>query len=112
MEMLQDVWCTDDYDARGFAVWLRPDRRLRTGHEGLDELMNNEWSKIEGFPLKSVVVSTSTSKKGKSTQHTSTTEVTRLEEETIEASVFGWPDTFDEIQIIPEMPEMQGTPEG
>ena len=65
-EMLQDIWLTDDLDARGFGVWLRPDRRMKTGNEELDELLNNEMAKIEGFPLKMVNEMTTTNKKGKS----------------------------------------------
>lgn len=104
-EMLQDVWSTDDYDAAGFSVWLRPDRRFKTGHEGLDELMNTEWSKISGFPLKTVMVSTTTNKKGKTMQQTSTTEVTTLREETIADTTFELPAGYTETQIVPELPQ-------
>lgn len=108
VDMLQDVWYTNDYDAPGFGVWLRPDRRLRTGYEEFDKLLDAEWAKLEGFPLKTVVVNTTTSKKGKTMQTTSTTEVTTLREEAIPAATFEVPAGYRQVQILPEMPADAG----
>jgi hypothetical protein len=105
VDMIQDVWSTTDLDARGFGVWLRPDRALQTGNEEFDKLISSQAATVRGFPLKTVNVSTTTNKKGKSMQTTSTTEVTTLRDESIPASTFGWPDSYTEIEIIPEMPE-------
>lgn len=102
-ESIQDLWSTEDLAARGFGVWLRPDRNMRTGNEEFDKLINQEMSKIKGFPLKSVVVSTTTNKKGKSQQVTATTSVDLLREESIADGTFGWPDDYTEIEFIPEM---------
>ena len=106
-DMIQDIWSTDSLDAKGFGVWLRPDRSMRTGNEELDKLISSQATTVRGFPLKTVNVSTMTSKKGKSTQMTSTTEVTILRKESVPGSTFTWPDTYTEVEIIPEMP--QGT---
>jgi len=106
-DMIQDTWSTDSLDAKGFGVWLRPDRSMRTGNEELDKLISSQATTVRGFPLKTVNVSTMTSKKGKSTQMTSTTEVTILRKESVPGSTFTWPDTYTEVEIIPEMP--QGT---
>jgi len=105
VDMIQDVWSTDELEARGFGVWLRPDRALKTGNEEFDKLISSQAETVRGFPLKTVNVSTTTNKKGKSTQATSTTEVTTLREESISASTFGWPDSYTEVEIIPEIPE-------
>ncbi len=105
VDMIQDVWSTTDLEARGFGVWLRPDRALQTGNEEFDKLISSQAATVRGFPLKTVNVSTTTNKKGKSMQTTSTTEVTTLREESIPASTFGWPDSYTEIEIIPEMPQ-------
>ena len=104
-DTIQDIWSTDSLDARGFGVWLRPDRALRTGNEEFDKLISSQATTVRGFPLKMVNVSTMTGKKGKSTQMTSTTEVTVLREESVADSTFKWPDNYTEVEIIPEMPE-------
>jgi hypothetical protein len=105
VDMIQDVWSTDALDARGFGVWMRPDRALRTGNEEFDKLISSQVATVRGFPLKTVNVSTTTGKKGKSMQTTSTTEVTTLREESISGSTFGWPDHYTEVEILPQMPE-------
>lgn len=107
VDSVQDIWSTTDYDSRGFGVWLRPDRNIKTGNEEFDKLINSEMAKIEGFPLKTVTVSTTTNKKGKSTQQTYTNEVTVLREESIPASKFEWPSDYTETEIIPEMQGME-----
>ncbi len=105
--MLQDIWATDALEARGFGVWLRPDRGMKTGNEGLDELMNQELGKLEGFPLKMANEMTTTSKKGKSQTNHSLTEVTVLREESISGDRFEWPSHYTETEIIPDIESMQ-----
>ena len=112
VDSVQDIWATSDFDARGFGVWLRPDRNMKTGNEEFDKLINTELGKLKGFPLKTVVVSTTTNKKGKSTQQTHTNEVTVLREESIPGSKFEWPSDYSEIEIIPDMEAMQANQEG
>jgi hypothetical protein len=108
VDMIQDVWSTDELEARGFGVWLRPDRALKTGNEEFDKLISSQAATVRGFPLKTVNVSTTTGKKGKTMQTTSTTEVVTLREESIPASTFGWPDHYTEVEILPAMPEDYG----
>jgi len=54
VDMLQDVWSTDGLDARGFGVWMRPDRALKTGNEEFDKLISSQATTVRGFPLKMV----------------------------------------------------------
>jgi hypothetical protein len=114
VDMIQDLWCTDHFDAAGFGVWLRPDRALKTGNEEFDKLINSQMAKVKGFPLKAVNVSTTTNKKGKAVQHTSTTEVTTLREESVADATFEVPAGYTETQIVPEMEgyDQQGDQEG
>jgi len=107
VETIQDIWATSDLEARGFGVWLRPDRGMKTGNEGLDGLMNQEFKKLDGFPLKMVMESTTTNKKGKTQKSTSTVEVTVLREESIADGTFEWPSHFTETEIIPNLEGMQ-----
>jgi len=107
-DSIQDLWITTDLDSRGFGVWLRPDRNMKTGNDELDKLISQEMGKINGFPLKTVNVSTMTNKKGKSQQLTSITEVKVLREESIAGDIFGWPSDYTETQFMPGMPEGYG----
>ena len=112
VDMTQDIWVTDAFDPRAFAVWLRPDQRMKGLIEGLDELLEAEFSKMQGVPLKSVMVQTSTDKKGRSTNSTSTTEVQALREESIPASMFQIPAGYTETQIMPDMAELEAVQQG
>jgi hypothetical protein len=102
-DTIQDLWTTDKLDARGFAMWLRPDRGMQTGNEGLDKLFNQEMSKLNGFPLKMTTQTTTTDKKGKKSQNSSSTIVTVLREESIAADKFEWPSDYTETSLIPDM---------
>ena len=77
-ETVQEIWSTDALDDVALGVWLRG--AAPTGFEELDELVAAEVGKLEGFPLKTVAVSTTTGQKGKRSQETrTTTEVTSLD---------------------------------
>jgi hypothetical protein len=112
VESVQDIWTTSDFDARGFGVWLRPDRNMKTGNEEFDKLINTELAELEGVPLKTVVVSTTTSTQGVASEQTFTNEVTELREESVPASKFEWPSDYTETQFIPEMAGMKGDKAG
>jgi hypothetical protein len=102
-EVIQDLWTTDELEARGFGVWLRPDRGMKTGNEGVDELLNQELGKITGFPLKLTTEMKTTNKKGKVQNSSSSMMVTLLREESVDATLFTWPDHYTEVQIVPDM---------
>jgi hypothetical protein len=102
-DTIQDIWSTDKLDARGFAMWLRPDRGMHTGNEGLDKMFNQEMSKLKGFPLKMTTQTTTTDKKGKKQQSSSSTIVTVLRDEDIPADKFEWPSDYTETSLMPDM---------
>ncbi len=107
VDMEGEIWSTDALDASGFGVWLRPDRALNTGIEGLDEMIESQVGSIRGFPLKSTVVSKTTNKKGKSQTTTSTTEVRTLREQSVADQSFTVPAGYQETEMIPQMPGQQ-----
>lgn len=111
IEMDQQIWATDAVDASGLGVWLRADRP--TGFEGLDELLHAEMEKVQGFPLKTVTVTTTTNKKGKKADTTrSTMEVTVLDRNRdIPASTFEVPAGYQETEMMP-MAGAEGQPAG
>lgn len=109
VQMDQEIWATQAVSAPGLGVWLRPDRP--TGFEGLDELLEAEMGKLEGFPLKVVTETTTTNKKGKSRTTRSTMEVTTLEQDRdLEDGTFEIPEGYTE-EAMPTMGE-NGEDEG
>lgn len=87
VEIAQEVLATDAISDSGFGVWLRKEPPS-LGNASFDELVRAEMSKIVGFPLKMVTVTTTTAAKGKATTQTSTMEVMELREEAIGPETF------------------------
>jgi hypothetical protein len=98
----QDIWATTKLTDAGLGVWLRAEPQ-RTGNAEFDKLITAEAGRFQGFPLKVVSTSTSTSKKGdKTTTTRSTVEVTSLDANaSIPASTFEIPAGYKETQIAP-----------
>ena len=95
----QDIWSTTKLQDAGLGAWLRSDPP-RTGNAEFDKLLAKEVARAEGFPLKTVTVSTSTSKKGEKSVSRQTLEVTELDANaTVEASKFEIPAGYEETQM-------------
>ena len=120
VDMTQDMWVTDAFDPRAFAVWLRPDKRMAGMFEGMDELLEAEFSKIDGIPLKAVMVQNTTSSGGGfpgaggggNSTMTITTEVSELREESVAADTFNIPAGYTETELIPELAGLEGMMQG
>jgi len=98
----QDIWATQKLQDNGLGVWLRSEPP-RTGNEQLDKLIASEMGKVQGFPLKTVTVSTTTQKKNKKQTTTrSTMEVTQLDSATPAATAFEIPAGYKETQLLPQ----------
>ena len=98
----QDFWTTTKLGDAGLSVWLRSEPP-RTGNVELDKLLTADRYKMQGFPLKTVTVSTSTDKKKGRTNTTRTSmEVTQLDASAaVPASAFEIPSGYKETQILP-----------
>jgi len=92
------VWTTTALDAPGFGAWLRK-APPKTGNEELDKLISAQAKRIQGVPLKMVSHSTMTDAKGRSQSSTMTMDVTKLEETTIDPSMFTIPEGYQETQM-------------
>lgn len=108
VERLQDIWSTRELNEPAMGLWLR--KTPTTGHEQLDQLIAAEMEKAQGFPLKSVEVTTSTDKKGRETVTRSSTEVTVLERGVaVPAATFEIPEGYTRTEMaVPGA----GAPEG
>lgn len=109
----QDIWATDRLQDVGLGIWLRSDPP-RTGNEQFDKLIAAEAGKTQGFPLKTVTVSTTTQKKGnKQTVTRSTMEVTQLDANAnVPGSSFEIPAGYKETQLMPTAEEGEAGEEG
>lgn len=97
MEQVQEMWATDQLDAAALGLWMMrepPD----FGDSGLKELIEAEMSKVKGFPLKTVLESVSTNKKGKQSTTRTITQVEALEERAIGAERFRIDPSFRETE--------------
>jgi hypothetical protein len=98
------VWCSDDFDAAGLRVWLRPDR-FRTGNEDFDQMIRQQYETMNCLPLRNEVITT-TMGNGNTTVTTTTTEVVEIREEDVPASTFELPVGYEEVSL------MEGIAEG
>lgn len=109
VESLQDIWSTRQLDAAALGIWLRKEPPS-SGNEKLDRLMRAEVGKIEGFPLKTVTVTTTRNeKKGKESVSRSTTEVTQLSSHEAPQPPTTWtiPAGYQETELLPAGQEGQ-----
>jgi len=110
VETFQEVWSTGELADPALGLWLRA--ASPTGFEELDELVSAEAAKLDGFPLKSIAVTTTTGQKGKRSQESRvTTEVTSLDRSVaIPASTFEIPEGYTQSQAL--VPQTAQGPEG
>lgn len=106
-ESLVDIWTTDELDAVGFGVWLKPGRQMKTGNEELDKIMGQQMGMLQGYPLKMVMESSSSGAMSSGSTIT-TMDVTTLREEAVDGSQFTWPDSYTEIEIVPDIQKAMG----
>jgi len=105
----QDIWSTTAIDDEAFGVWLRNTPKS-TGFEAFDKLAEAEFSKVNGFPLKTVTRTTTSGvkKSGRTNASTSTMEVTLLEETSVSDKTFVLDPALEEVPFMPipgAMPE-------
>lgn len=96
-ETVHDVWATTALTDPGFGAWLRA--APTTGIQGLDEIIRGEMGAVEGFPLKTVAVTTSVDGRDRTTTSTTTMEVTTLREEAVDPSRFVIPPDYRKTEM-------------
>lgn len=97
-ETVQDLWTTKAFEDAGLGVWLRTEPPA-TGLEDLDRLITAEMDKVEGFPLKTVSVATTTGQKGKQQTVRTETVVSELEEVSVPAGTFEIPAGYERTEM-------------
>lgn len=108
-EIVQDIWSTEAVDAAALGVWMR--KGQPTGNESIDRLIQAEMDAIQGFPLKTVAVTTMTGGKKGGRQNTTRSEtvVTELDQErSIPDSTFEIPAGYEETEMMPQGQQDEG----
>ncbi len=98
----EEIWATPKIADAGMGAWLRKSPP-KSGNEQLDKMIRSEMNKIEGFPLKQIMVNTTTDANGKAKSHTMTMEVTELKKVAVPASAFVLPADYTEMKM--EIPQ-------
>jgi len=107
----EDLWMASKWNDVGLGIWLRADPP-RTGNAQFDKLVAAARAKVDGIPLKSVTVTTTSQSKGRrQTVTRSTTEVSELKTMTVPDSVFEIPAGYSEAEP-PAPPSEGGEQEG
>lgn len=105
---LQEMWVTQEFSDAGLNAWLRKSGRS-SGDSSMDRLISTEMEKIKGFPLKSEVVSTSVGgKKGKTQTSRSTTVVSVIRKESVNADRFEIPSHYQRVELLPTGEDGEG----
>ncbi|MCH9648456.1 MAG: DUF4412 domain-containing protein [Deltaproteobacteria bacterium] len=105
---IQEMWVSQEFSDAGLNAWLRKSGRS-SGDSSLDRLIGTEMEKIQGFPLKSEVVTTSVGgKKGKTQTSRSTTNVTLIRKESVKADRFEIPSHYQRVELLPTGGEGEG----
>jgi len=91
----EDIWSCPELDDAGLTAWMNQ-QGAKTGSEQLDKLVKAEMEKVQGFPLKRVVTTTTKESSGAPQVMKMTTEVTAIKKATPEAGLFELPAGYEE----------------
>jgi hypothetical protein len=101
METVTDAWITDEVEYPALGIWFTA-RPPTTGDPELDAVLTDSMQQIDGMVLKMDQSTTTTNKKGQTSNSTSTWEVTELREAAAPAGAFDMPpDSYTETPLIP-----------
>lgn len=98
VETVQDVWYSEELNDPAMGVWLRKEPP-RTGTD-LDQLIDLEVSKIQGFPLETAETMITTGQKGKERTTTTRMQVSEINRGvSFAAGTFDIPDDYTQVQM-------------
>lgn len=103
-ETTTDAWVTQDIHDPALLVWLKATPPT-TGDPELDAILTGTADQVQGLALRMEQVTTTTSKKGRTTSATMRTEVTALREEEVDDAMFVFPAGYTEPPLFPSFAE-------
>jgi hypothetical protein len=96
----EDVWATAALNDAALGFWMKK-KDFQTGDEELDKMMKGTLDKVQGFPLKRVVATTTEDSAGTRQVVKMTAEVTALKESKPDAKLFEIPAGYQETPLFP-----------
>ncbi|MEZ5331040.1 MAG: hypothetical protein R2991_03080 [Thermoanaerobaculia bacterium] len=101
MDSVTDAWITDDIEYPALGVWFTA-RPPTTGDPDFDAILTQNMEHIDGMVLKLQQHTTTTNKKGQTSESSTTWEVTELREGDAPSGAFDMPpDTYTETPLVP-----------
>jgi len=94
----EEMWVTDKYKDAVLTAW-KDRQAMKTGNKELDDLMKAQMGKVQGLPLKMVMVHTQKDSSGKTDVSKTTMEITAISEENISKDKFEIPAGYTEIDV-------------
>lgn len=96
----EDVWATAALNDEGLGFWMKK-RDIQTGNEDLDQMMKATMEKVQGFPLKRIVATTTEDSTDNRQTVKMTAEVTALKPSNPAANLFEIPAGYQEAPLFP-----------
>jgi len=90
-----EAWVTTELDEQ-YTTFVQQ-KGFKTGMEDLDKMIEKETAAMKGFPLKSIIKSTTTNPKGKSDVSTMTMTVTSIKEAAVPDDRFAIPSGYERV---------------
>lgn len=112
VESVTDAWITDEVEYPALGIWFTA-HPPTTGDPDLDQILTQNMENIDGMVLKLQQQTTTTDKKGRTSNSSTTWEVTEMREGDAPAGAFDPPpDTYTEVPLIPLPAQAEGSEEG
>ncbi|MBL7076598.1 MAG: hypothetical protein ISS31_03910 [Kiritimatiellae bacterium] len=105
----QEIWAGQGLADDATALWKRI-TSFKTGIEDIDKLIADEAGKVKGFPLRTIVKSTTTDQRGRKQTTETVTEVTDMKKLKPNPKIFVIPNTYTEEQM--ELPPGNSSAKG
>lgn len=109
VEQVHELWVAPKLVEKALGTYLQ--KTPQTPSEEFNKLLAMEYEKVQGFPLKKRIVTTTKDKKGVTETQVVTTEVVKLEMIPVPDSTFTLPADFKKVELIPQ-DEEGGNPLG
>lgn len=99
VEQIHELWVAPKLVEKALGAYLQ--KMPRTPSEEFNKLLAMEYEKVQGVPLKSRIVTTTTNQKGATETQVVTTEVLTLQMTPVPDSTFALPPDFKEVELFP-----------
>lgn len=104
MDTRTEAWVAPDLEDNALNIWLRKDPP-ETGDPEMDKALRVAVIPLDGFPLRTISVTTTTDGKGREKVDQTEMDVTVFREESIPAEVFELPTGYREVSLMDPVPQ-------